>query len=127
MTLSLSAEDYDELLGRTAIELDCVAAIETVYEVPPPLGKGYPRSAIEVKSFSGISAISEFHTASGQFISYRTALRFIDSERTLYLAVPDSAYRSFFSLELPQLVIQENQLKLFVYSIEQEVILQWLD
>jgi hypothetical protein len=41
--------------------------------------------AIEVKSFLiGSSAISEFHRALGQFINYRSALRYEDPERVLY-------------------------------------------
>jgi len=44
--------------------------------------------AVEVKNFTSASKISEFHTALGQFINYRTALRIKEQDRTLYLAVP---------------------------------------
>ena len=42
------------------------------------------------------------------------------------LAIPETAYDSFFQKEFPQLIIQEYQLELLVYSIENEVIQQWL-
>lgn len=46
--------------------------------------------AVEVKSFlAHTSAISTFHTALGQFINYRAALRQEEPNRALYLAVPD--------------------------------------
>jgi hypothetical protein len=35
--------------------------------------KDHQKIAVEVKSFIGLSAISEFHTAIGQFLNYRIA------------------------------------------------------
>ncbi|MHC5780036.1 element excision factor XisH family protein, partial [Nostoc sp.] len=49
--------------------------------------KDEQKIAVEVKSFIGVSAISEFHTAVGQFLNYRVALEQKDSERVLYLAI----------------------------------------
>jgi XisH protein len=43
--------------------------------------------AVEIKSFlANASAISEFHTALGQFINYRAALKLSEPERILFLA-----------------------------------------
>jgi hypothetical protein len=53
--------------------------------------------AVEVKSFlEKSSAISEFHTALGQFINYRGALKRLQPNRVLYLAVPLTTYKTFF-------------------------------
>ena len=71
------------------------------------------------------SAISEFHTALGQFINYRAALKKEDIERTLYLAVPIITYNSFFQLDFPQLMVEENKIKLIIYDPENEVITEW--
>ena len=82
--------------------------------------------AVEVKSFlASASAISEFHTALGQFINYRAALRREEPDRVLYLAVPDLTYNSFFQLDFPASMLQENEVKLVVYDIELEQIAQW--
>ena len=83
------------------------------------------RIAVEVKSFVAASAISEFHTALGQFLNYRVALKIKEPTRILYLAVPLEIYQDFFSRQLPQLSIQEYQLKLIVFDPETEVIVQW--
>jgi XisH protein len=83
------------------------------------------RIAIEVKSFVAASAISEFHTALGQFLNYRVALKIKEPTRVLYLAVPLEVYQDFFSRQLPQLSIREYQLKLIVFDPETEVIVQW--
>ena len=58
--------------------------------------KGAAKIAVEIKNFVSASKISEFHTALGQFINYRTALRLEDPDRILYLAVPSAIYNSFF-------------------------------
>jgi hypothetical protein len=77
--------------------------------------------AVEVKN----SAVSEFHTALGQFISYRILLAEQYPDYVLYLAVPLDAYTSFFAIQLAQGIIQSQQLKLIVYKPQQEVIDQW--
>lgn len=83
--------------------------------------------AVEIKSFSAPSLISEFHTALGQFINYRTALQTQEAERRLYLAVPEDTYLAFFTLPFTQTVIAQQQVKVLVYDIEQEVIVKWLE
>ncbi|MBP5974343.1 XisH family protein [Brasilonema sp. CT11] len=87
--------------------------------------EGY-KIAVEVKSFLGQSTISEFHTALGQFINYRLALSQEQPERILYLAVPSDTYETFFKLPFPQTIIQQYQLRLLIYDIENEVIVRWL-
>ena len=84
--------------------------------------------AVEVKSFlERSSAISEFHTALGQFINYRGALRRRQPERVLYLAVPLTTYKTFFQLDFPKEMIAENQVRMLIYDVEQEVIFQWIN
>lgn len=39
--------------------------------------------AVEVKSFVAPSAVSEFHTALGQFLNYRVALKIKEPQRLL--------------------------------------------
>ncbi|HEY9740849.1 MAG TPA: element excision factor XisH family protein [Coleofasciculaceae cyanobacterium] len=85
------------------------------------------RIAVEIKSFLGASLISEFHTALGQLMSYRLALKQKDPQRALYLAVPLDVYNTFFKLEFSQVAIEDYQLKLIVYDQDEEVIIRWLD
>lgn len=82
--------------------------------------------AVEVKSFlERSSAISEFHTALGQFINYRGALRRREPERTIYLAVPLVTYKTFFQLDFPKEMVEENQIKMIIYDAQQEAIVEW--
>jgi hypothetical protein len=52
--------------------------------------------AVEVKSFVGKSPVHDFHEATGQFSNYRSALKFKEPERLLFLAIPDETYNDFF-------------------------------
>ena len=63
--------------------------------------------------------------ALGQFINYRAALRREDPNRVLYLAVPDLTYNSFFQLDFPASMLQENMVKLIIYDIKLEQIVHW--
>ena len=70
--------------------------------------------AVEVKSFINPSAISEFHTALGQYLNYRRALRSQEPTRILYLAVPSQTYDEFFHLRFIEEGVKEYQLNLMV-------------
>ncbi len=58
--------------------------------------RGEEKIAVEIKSFIGTSAISDFHTALGQFLNYRIMLEVNEPDRLLYLAVPRETYQTFF-------------------------------
>jgi len=79
------------------------------------------------QEFIGLSLISEFHKALGQYINYREALKIEEPTRKLYLAIPSDIYNNFFSLELIKLVSKNNKLSLIIYNVEQEVIIKWKD
>ncbi|NEO73864.1 element excision factor XisH family protein [Moorena sp. SIO3H5] len=87
--------------------------------------RGRDKIAVEVKSFLSDSAISEFHTALGQFLNYRMALSELEPDRILYLAIPKDAYESFFIRRFAQKAIAINSLRLIVYNPELEDIVQW--
>jgi len=81
--------------------------------------------AVEIKSFVSPSLISEFHTALGQFVNYRIALQFEEPYRVLYLAVSIDTYDAFFTLPFIQSVITNQKIKLIIYNVDQEVIIEW--
>ncbi len=81
--------------------------------------------AVEIKSFVRPSAISEFHTAVGQYLNYRRALRAQEPNRILYLAVPKQTYDEFFRLRFIEEGIEEYQIYLLVYDVEERSIIKW--
>nr|WP_313887505.1 XisH family protein [Nodosilinea sp. LEGE 07088] len=58
--------------------------------------RGNEKIAVEIKSFVGASATTEFSMALGQFLKYQLALEEEQPDRTLYLAIPVDAEREFF-------------------------------
>lgn len=78
--------------------------------------------AVEVKSFSGRSQITEFYSALGQYLTYQQGLKIAEPDRLLYLAIPKIAKDEVFSLALTQQLIAELAIKLLVYSTKGEII-----
>ena len=90
-------------------------------------GKGERLIAVEIKSFVGLSTISEFHIAVGQFLNYRIALEKLEPERVLYLAVPTEIYYNFFTDVFVQEVVERLQIKLLIFRVEKQEIALWKD
>jgi hypothetical protein len=88
--------------------------------------QGKNKIAVEVKSFLGSSKITEFYGALGQFLTYRLALKKLESDRILYLAVPENLYDKFFATTLVQELIQQNTIYLITYDIDLENIVKWI-
>jgi hypothetical protein len=89
--------------------------------------RGEERIAVEIKSFIGTSAISDFHTALGQFLNYRIMLEAKEPDRQLYLAIPLETYDTFFQSQFARTVKERYQLKLIVYEPLNEEIVQWIN
>ena len=83
--------------------------------------------AVEVKTFAGASNITEFHLAVGQFLNYRSILRRQQPNRILYLAISTEIYNSFFKEELPQISIEDYQIKLVIFEPDTAEVLQWIN
>lgn len=89
--------------------------------------KGTRKIAVEIKTFAGASKIADFEEALGQYVLYRMALRRIEPERELYLAVPQSVVVSQFqSRELWKAFFTDENGKVLGYDVEKEEIIQWL-
>ncbi len=87
--------------------------------------KDNEKIAVEVKSFLRDSAISEFHTALGQFINYRDLLEIEEPERMLFLAVPVDTYKQFFTIGFIHDRLTRYQVRLIVYDPKLEEIVLW--
>jgi XisH protein len=84
------------------------------------------RIAVEIKTFIRRSASHEFHAALGQYLSYHHALKHVDPNRVLYLAIPDDTHQGFFQSRFAQEMILQHNIKLLVYNPSEEVISAWL-
>lgn len=82
---------------------------------------------VEVKSFVGASKIQDLKEALGQYDIYNYLLEEVAPERKLYIAISKTAYKSFFSQDVVQLIIKKHQLSIIVVDTEIEEIQQWIN
>lgn len=107
-------------LGDTQIYIDLGAERILAAE------RGDEKIAVEVKTFANDSAVFAFHVAIGQFINYQVALEQKQSDRLLYLAVPEDIYNTFFQSILAKAVVEKHNIGLIIYDPEKEMIIKWL-
>jgi len=88
--------------------------------------KGTQQIVVEVKSFVGRSDVKDLEQALGQYVLYRQVLNEMQSARNLYLAVSEEVFNSVFTIELGQVLLKNNLVKLIVFDKESEAILQWI-
>ena len=81
--------------------------------------------AIEVKSFIGLSTLTDFYLAVGQFLNYRLALEELEPNRILYLAIPSDVYHNFFQDRFIQKVIESYCIKLIIFNSPKGEIILW--
>jgi len=87
--------------------------------------RGSEKIAVEVKSFLGPSALTELHTALGQYQIYLAVLEKVDPDRRLYLALSKSAYDELAEMDTFGLVVRRFQVSLVVVRIADEEIEAW--
>nr|WP_199296514.1 XisH family protein [Leptolyngbya sp. FACHB-711] len=88
--------------------------------------KGLQRIVVEVKSFVGQSDVKDLEQALGQYVLYRQILSEMGIERSLYLAVSQATFNSVFTIELGQVLLKNQVVKLIVFDDESEAIAQWI-
>lgn len=80
--------------------------------------------AVEIKSFIHRSASVDLQKALGQHDVYEAILQEEEPERTLYLAVSESAFEENFDDQLGRLLRRRRQLNFIIFSIRERRIKQ---
>lgn len=88
--------------------------------------KGARRIAVEVKSFIGASEMDDLYNAVGQFIMYRKALRRVEPDRELYLAVRQDVYRELFDDPSEDSLHHEDGVNLVIFDPNTREIVLWI-
>jgi hypothetical protein len=81
---------------------------------------------VEVKSFVGQSDVKDLEQALGQYVLYRQVLNEMGIDRILYLAVSRPTFNSVFPIELGQVLLKNQIIRLIVFDDEREAIVQWI-
>ena len=88
--------------------------------------KGAEKIVVEVKSFVGESDVKDLEQALGQYILYHQILKEIGEDRKLYLAVSRPTFNSVFTIELGQMLLRNEIIKLLVFDDVAKEIVQWI-
>lgn len=80
---------------------------------------------VEVKSFLGLSKISDLERALGQYLIYRSWLGRSQPGWTIYIAIDNAAYRELFLDVSGQVLIADYDLRLIVVNIALQEIVEW--
>lgn len=89
--------------------------------------KGNQKIAIEIKSFVGLSPITDFYKALGQYQLYILALRRQLPDTDLYLAMPHESYQSLIKDDLLAEFLLELSLKYIIFNPETAQIVRWIN
>lgn len=89
--------------------------------------KDKERLAIEVKSFTNVSTLHAYYEALGQYIFYSDLLEFKESDRTLFLAIPQDAYSKLLKNDLIEMSLNWRSVRLLIIDIVERKIVQWIN
>jgi len=89
--------------------------------------RGNQKIAVEVKSFVGLSPITDFYKALGQYQLYILALKRKMPERTLYLAMPQESHESLMNDDLLAEFLTELSLKYLIFNPDTKQLVQWIN
>ena len=87
--------------------------------------RGAVRIAVEIKMFSGASAVEDLQQALGQFVMYQDVLARREPGRVLYLAIALDVREELFEEPLGTLLLENSRLRLLVFDPTTEVITSW--
>ena len=97
-----------------------------VGNLPIFIDLGAERIAVEVKTFSNPSFITALYEAVGKYIIYRKALRLDESDRILYLAMPEDVYIRYSEEPLFTGTLKDENVNLILFETDIEKITKWI-
>ncbi len=118
---TITHDPYSIRFGKQTLFVDLGAEESLTAE------KNGRRIAVEVKNFLAKREMAEFERALGQFVLYRSLLKRIEPERTVYLAISFAAYDEFFTIKQGTDLMIDEALKLLVFDEINEEIREWID
>jgi hypothetical protein len=79
----------------------------------------------EVKCFTR-GLLDEFYHAVGQYVVYRNVLRLNNIATSVYLALPQHIYDTFFQRAFVQATLDDIHMKLVIVDLEKEEATEWI-
>jgi XisH protein len=87
--------------------------------------KDTEKIVVEVKSFLKNSLIHEFHGVLGQYLNYEIGLEKINSDRLLFLAMPENTFKELCEMPLFHASVEKFVIKIIVFEPKEATITLW--
>ena len=84
------------------------------------------RIAVEIKSFVGLSKVSDLERAVGQYAIYKSWLSRKEPDRTLFMAIDQEAFNILFLDISGQVILEDYEIKVIVVDALKEQIEKWI-
>jgi hypothetical protein len=88
--------------------------------------KDHKKIVVEVKSFIGKSEVDDLENAIGQYVVYQQIINKNEPDYKLYLAVTTKAFNNIFEVEIGQLLLDNQIVRLIVFNPFLEEITKWI-
>ncbi len=95
-------------------------------EKPFAAEKGGRKIVIEIKVFTSPSPVSELEKAIGQYNIYSLFIKEVYPERELFLALAQSAHKTFFQRPSIRFIMSKQQISLLIFDPDTEEIIEWI-
>ena len=88
--------------------------------------RGTDKIAVEVKSFLGLSTLTDLYEALGKYEIYLEVLREKEPDRVLFVAMPITPYEDLVREPFIFNTLQRLDVKIIVFDIYEKVIVKWI-
>ena len=89
--------------------------------------KGNEKIAVEIKTFGGLSEMTDLERAVGQYFVYLAVINQNQIDRRLYIAVHEDVFIDLFEEDpLGQLLLEGYKIPFIIFNPELEVIVRWI-
>ena len=116
----ITPDPYTIRLGSLRVFADLAAFYPIAAE------KAGRKIAVEIKSFTGLSAIDDLDKAIGQYNLYGALLAVTEPDRVLFLAVSDSTYVNVFDTEAGRVIMTRLGLNVLAVTLATEEVVLWV-
>ncbi|MEN9613140.1 MAG: hypothetical protein RLZZ628_3954 [Bacteroidota bacterium] len=88
--------------------------------------RGEEKIAIEIKSFIGLSLLTDFYKALGQYQLYVLGLKKRFPNRKLFLAMPEESYLALLADDILAEFLNELSLQIIIFDPNTSLIIKWI-
>lgn len=116
----------DDPFTITSTGMDVQIDLAAVESISAQLG-AERMIAVEIKSLKQPVRLYDFYQALGQYMVYQIALEKYRIEKTLYLAIPISAYNKLKEVDLFREAWRKHKVNLLIFNEKTKNILKWIN